>query len=130
MRLTLPLIFALALTPARAQVNIRIDIGLPPLPRLVLVQPGIQVVEGFQEEVFFHSGWYWCRRPHGWYRSRSHKTHFEWVEPRRVPASLTRMPQGQYKNWHRERAEERREEKQDQRDHPKPKKDHREHRDH
>jgi len=86
----------------RAQVTLHIDIGLPPVPRLVVVQPGIQVVEGFQEEVFFHSGWYWCRRPNGWYRARTARARFEVVEVHRVPRSLVRMPAGHYRNWHRE----------------------------
>jgi hypothetical protein len=68
----------------------------------VLIQPGIQVVEGFREEVFFHGGWYWCRRPDGWYRSRSPQARFGWVDARRVPGALVRMPMGHYRNWHRE----------------------------
>lgn len=109
---TLALTLTLAACPAlRAQVsiNMRIDIGLPPLPKLVVIQPGIQVVEGFHEEVFFHSGWYWCRRHNAWYRSRSPKSHFEWVEVRHVPPPLIRMPEGRYRNWHRAERHERRE---------------------
>lgn len=101
-QLTLPLILCLGLCPsgAQAQVSLHIDIGLPPLPRLVVVQPGIQVVEGFEDEVFFNGGWYWCRRPNGWYRARSPRAHFDWVEVRRVPAALVRVPPGHYRNWH------------------------------
>jgi hypothetical protein len=87
--------------PARAQVRVQIDLGLPAAPALVEVQPGIQVVEGFQEEVFFNAGWYWCRRPDGWYRARSARARFDWVDARRVPPSLARMPAGRYRNWHR-----------------------------
>ncbi len=99
---TLFLALLLALSPsfAQAQVDIHIDIGLPPLPRLVVVQPGIQVVEGFQEEVFFRDGWYWCRRPNGWYRARRPQARFEWVEVRRVPRALVQVPAGHYRNWH------------------------------
>ena len=62
-RLLLPLACVLALWPSAAQagVSLHIDIGLPVAPPLVEVQPGIQVVEGFPEEVFFSGGWYWCR---------------------------------------------------------------------
>ena len=88
-------------TAAGAQVGVHIDIGLPAAPPLVVVQPGVQVVEGFREEVFFASGWYWCRRPDGWYRARSPRAHFYWVEPRHVPAALVRLPPGRYRNWHR-----------------------------
>ncbi len=86
--------------PARAQVSIHIDLGLPVAPRLVVVEPGIQVVEGFDDEVFFHRGWYWCRRSDGWYRSRSPRAHFYGIEYHRVPPSLMRMPEGRYRNWH------------------------------
>lgn len=98
--LALLLVFSPSL--AQAQVDIHIDIGLPPIPRLVVVQPGIQVVEGFQEEVFYRNGWYWCRRPNGWYRARRPQARFEWVEVRRVPRSLVQVPAGHYRNWHRQ----------------------------
>ncbi len=90
---------------ARAQVGVRIDIGLPAAPPLVVVQPGVKVVEGFNEEVFFTNGWYWCRRGDAWYRARTPRSQFVWVEPRRVPVALVRIPEGRYRNWHHERAE-------------------------
>lgn len=101
-RILLPaaLLFALASTPASAQIRLKIELPLPPLPKLVLIQPGIQVVEGFDDEVFFHNGWYWCRRDHGWYRSRSPRAHFEWVELHRVPKALAKVPPGHYRRWH------------------------------
>jgi hypothetical protein len=119
-------LLALSAAPAQAQVGVRIELGLPVVPRLVVVQPGIQVVEGFHEEVFFHRGWYWCRRPDGWYRSRSPQARFEWIERRRVPGGLVGMPEGRYRNWrheerreerHMERREERHEERRDDRRH-------------
>ncbi len=99
---TLSLVLLLALSPtlAQAQVNVHIELGLPAAPRLVVVQPGIQVVEGFREEVFFRNGWYWCRRHDGWYRARRPQAHFEWVEVRRVPRALVLVPRGHYRNWH------------------------------
>jgi len=133
-RLTLPLALLLSLAPsaAQAQVSVHIDLGLPIVPRLVVVQPGIQVVEGFQEEVFFSDGWYWCRRQDGWYRARSPRERFAWIEGPRVPRSLMRVPEGHYRNWHRgdrphfdrreprhdqrEFAHERRDERHDRRD--------------
>lgn len=109
-------LLAVAAAPARAQVGIRIELGLPVAPHLVVVQPGIQVVEGFRDEVFFQGGWYWCRRPDGWYRSRSPQARFEWIEGRRVPGVLVRMPAGRYRNWHHEeRHMERREERRGER---------------
>ena len=100
----IPLVFVLALgsTAARAQVSLHIDLGLPVAPPLVMVSPGVQVVEGFGEEVFFSGGWYWCRRPNGWYRARSPRARFDFVEGRRVPPGLVRIPAGQYRKWHHE----------------------------
>ena len=101
---TLSLAAILAFLPvaAQAQVHVGIQLGLPALPNLVVVAPGIQVVEGFQDEVFLQGGWYWCRRPDGWYRSRSPRANFGWVDARRVPGGLSRMPAGRYQNWHHE----------------------------
>jgi hypothetical protein len=103
-KLVLPIACALAMAalPAKAQVRVNIDIGLPIAPPLVVVQPGVQVVEGFREEVFFVQGWYWCRRPDGWYRARRPRERFIPVEQRRVPGSLRRVPEGRYRNWHHE----------------------------
>ena len=98
---TLSLAALLLLCPqsARAQVSVHIDLGLPVAPRLVVVEPGIQVVEDFDEEVFFYKGWYWCRRPNGWYRSRSPRAHFYIIEPHRVPPPLLHRPEGHYRHW-------------------------------
>ena len=93
-------VMPLAFTAAQAQVSLHIDIGLPVAPPLVEVQPGVQVVEGFDGEVFFSNGWYWCRRPDGWYRARSPRAPFYFIERRRVPGVLVRMPEGRYRNWH------------------------------
>lgn len=105
--LALAFLLSLGATNAGAQVRLRIDLGLPVAPPLVLVQPGVQVVEGFGEEVFFHNGWYWCRRPDGWYRARSPRAGFAWIEERRVPGVLVRAPIGHYRNWHHDRPVER-----------------------
>lgn len=120
-------LLTLAASPAFAQVHVQIELGLPVAPPLVVIQPGLQVVEGFGEEVFFHGGWYWCRRHDGWYRSRSPRARFGWVEERRVPRLLVEVPRGHYRNWHHDRdfrhterreehrREERREERRDDR---------------
>jgi hypothetical protein len=99
---TIPFAILLSLCPslAQAQVNLHIDIGLPVAPPLVEVEPGIQVVEGFQEEVFFHDGWYWCRRPEGWYRAHSPRERFDRMNSHRVPWALRREPMGHYRDWH------------------------------
>jgi len=89
-------------TSAAAQVGVHIDLGLPASPPLVEVQPGVQIVEGVPDEVFFSGGYYWCHRGDGWYRARSPRSQFVWVDRHRVPESLARMPEGQYRNWRHE----------------------------
>ena len=113
---SLAALLVLAAPAAQAQIHVQIELGLPLAPPLVVVAPGIQVVEGFRDEVFFHDGWYWCRRDDGWYRARSPRARFVWIEPRRVPPGLVRLPPGHYRNWHRERELERREFKRERRE--------------
>ena len=109
---------------AQAQVRLGIELGLPVMPELVVVAPGVQVVAGSNDEIFLQGGWYWCRRSDGWFRARSPRAHFEFVDSRRVPGALVRMPEGRYRNWHRDgefrgegwgHREERREERRDDR---------------
>jgi hypothetical protein len=110
-RLILCLALALSLLPAtaRAQVEASIQIGLPVAPPLVVVQPGIQVVENQDEEVFFVGGWYWCRRGDYWYRGRGPNASFMYVEPQRVPYRLAYLPPpGHYRHWRREQLREER----------------------
>ena len=98
----LPLAVILCLCPLalQAQGHVGIVLGLPPITSLVVVAPGVQVVEGAQGEVFFSGGWYWCRRGDGWYRARSPQAHFDWIDGGRVPGGLRRIPAGRYNNWH------------------------------
>jgi hypothetical protein len=101
---------ALAPSAARAEVHVNIDVGLPVAPPLVVVQPGVQVVENWHEEVYLVNGWYYVRRDGGWYRARRPHAAFAWCEPRRVPVALVRMPPGQYVRYQRhERNHERKE---------------------
>jgi hypothetical protein len=104
--------------PAFAQVQISIQ--LPTItfsapPPLVVVEPGVQVVEDNDEEVFFVDSYYWVRRGPRWYRTRDHRGGWVVVDGPGVPPSLVRMPQGQYRRYKHavkeERREERREEK-------------------
>lgn len=104
-RLALAFALALSLAPAAsAQVGVHIDVGLPAAPPLVVVQPGIQVVEDWHEEVFYTRGWYWVRRDGYWYRARGPRATFVYVEPRRVPVALVRIPPGHYKHWRKAEA--------------------------
>jgi hypothetical protein len=100
---TLPLALAVAALAAAAlplraaaAVNVDVHIGLPVAPPLVVVSPGVQVVEDYDEEVFFTSGYYWVRRDGGWYRARRPRAAFVYVQPRVVPRAIVHLPPGQY----------------------------------
>jgi hypothetical protein len=102
----LSLLLALAfLAPAaaRAQVGVNIQLGLPAAPPMVVVQPGVQVVENYDEEVFYTGGWYWVRRDGRWWRARQPRAEFRYVEQRRVPVTIVRVPPGQYRQWNHEK---------------------------
>ncbi|MBS1108026.1 MAG: hypothetical protein H6Q88_18 [Anaeromyxobacteraceae bacterium] len=88
-------------SPTRAQVSVQIQLGvpLPPSPTLVVIQPGVQVVAGYPEEVFLQGGYYWLRRDAGWYRSSRPDAPFVVVESHSVPPVLVKLPPGQYKNY-------------------------------
>jgi hypothetical protein len=87
---------------ASAQVRAELRVDLPVvLPPMVVISPGVQVVQDVNEEVFFHDGYYWVRRDGRWWRSRTHRGGWAMVEPRRVPPGLSRIPPGQYKHWHK-----------------------------
>jgi hypothetical protein len=104
-KLLLASILLLALpAPARSQVSVQIQLGLPAAPPLVVVQPGIQVVENWDEEVFFTGGYYWVRRDEHWYRAPRPRATFVHVEPHRVPPGLVRLPPGHYKHYRKEQA--------------------------
>ena len=90
--------------PAHPQVSFQMEInlGLPPAPPFVMVQPGIQVVENWPEEVFFAGGYYWARREDHWYRATNPYLTFIYVEPSFVPPELVRIPPGKYKHYRKE----------------------------
>ena len=91
--------------------------NLPVAPPLVVVRPGVQVVEDWDDEVFFTRGFYWVRRGPRWYRSRRADVPFVLVERRHVPVVIDREPPGRYRHWKREHARaERHERRHDRRD--------------
>jgi len=114
-RLLALLLVAFAAAPAFAGgiFQARITVTLPTvLPPLVAVEPGVQVVEDLDDEVFFVDGWYWVRRDARWYRARDWRRTWVYVEPRFVPRGLHRIPPGQYRRfrhaeWKRMKEEER-----------------------
>lgn len=104
MTFRLPCLVALLSAPALAQVKVDVQVALPTItfqapPPLVVVQPGVQVVEDFDEEVFFVDGWYWVRRGDRWFRAKDHRGGWVVVEPRLVPVAIVKLPPGQYRHW-------------------------------
>jgi len=101
-------LMALALpAQALARVQVRINLGLPVvLPPMVEVQPGIRVIQDYDEEIFFANGYYWVRRDGNWYRARNHRSTWFYVRRNRVPRSLVSFQPGSYRNYrHDERRE-------------------------
>jgi len=85
---------------AVAQVSVQLRFDLPVvLPRMVVIEPGIQVVPQVNEEVFFVDGYYWVRHDARWYRSHDHRRGWVLVEERGVPPRLVRIPNGHYRHW-------------------------------
>jgi len=94
---------ALVLCLLLSQVHIDVDlpnIVFPAPPRLVVVEPGIQVVEDNDDEVFFVDNWYWHRRGSRWYRTQSHSGGWVVVEERVVPRRIFGFAPGHYRKWH------------------------------
>jgi hypothetical protein len=86
------------------QAQVHVQVNLPGVrfevaPRLAEVQPGVLVVDDYDEEVFFVDGWYWLRWRDGrWYRARDHRGGWVVAEPAAVPVVLVRTPPGRYKH--------------------------------
>lgn len=86
--------------------QVHIGVQLPTVtfeapPPLVVVQPGIQVVPDYDEEVFFVNNSYWVRRGPQWYRSADHRGGWVVVQAPRVPRVLVGLPPGHYRRYHR-----------------------------
>jgi hypothetical protein len=106
MRKLLPF-FALSFLslPAFAQVSVEVRVPVPVIrfeapPPLVYVQPGVQVVQDSDEEVYVVNNVYWVRRGDNWYRSNDHRGHWVVAQARAVPVQVVRMPPGQYRRYH------------------------------
>jgi hypothetical protein len=96
-------IFVLALlvvpTVASAQVAVGVHFGWAAPPPLIEINPGVQIVENGDQEIFFSNGYYWFERDGGWYRS--HDWHERWAPVRgwRVPSFIRNHPRGNYVHW-------------------------------
>ena len=70
-------------------------------PPLTVVEPGVQVVEDADDEVFFSSGYYWHCNPDGvWFRTRSYRGGWAVAPSRAVPVAVMRLPRGHYRHFH------------------------------
>jgi hypothetical protein len=101
---------ALVATSAFAQVNVDINVTLPTIsfqapPPVVVVEPGVVVVENSPDEVFFVDNWYWVRRDAKWYRTKDHRGGWVLVQSSGVPPTLVKLPPGKYKNWKKGKGE-------------------------
>src|SRR6185369_13269028 len=88
----------------QVQVRVAVPVPVPVVrfevpPPMVEVQPGVMVVNDYDQEVFFVDGWYWMRANDGrWYRTHNHQGGWAAAEPRVVPARLVGLPPGRYKH--------------------------------
>jgi hypothetical protein len=100
-----------ASVPARADIDVRIDIGnAPPAPQLVfharpherydprarvylVDDPGIGNYDCFR-----YGGYYWLFNDGYWYRSRSWRGGFVVIQPRYVPSSFYRVAPTRWKH--------------------------------
>jgi hypothetical protein len=97
-------VVAVGAFPAAAQVQINVQLPsvvFPAPPPMVVVQPGVQVVEDNDDEVFFVDDVYWVRRGPHWYRAKDHRGGWVVVDGPNVPPSLVRLPPGQYRRYKR-----------------------------
>jgi hypothetical protein len=92
----------LVLAPAFALGGGHADVylSLPERPEMAVVQPGVQVVVGQDDEVFYMNHHYWLRRDGAWYHARHHSDPFVYAEHHLVPAVLVSLSLGQYSHYH------------------------------
>jgi len=101
-----------AASHAQVGVQLSVHLALPVQPPLIVLEPGVQVVTDFDDEVFLVSGAYWLRRGPYWYRTRRPGAAFIYVPAPRVPVVLARLPPpGHYKHYRKERHEQERAER-------------------
>src|SRR5688572_2585542 len=99
--LVLTAIAGFAVGEASAQVVVvGPSITFTHVPRLVVVSPGIQVVENHDREIFYLAGYYWTRTDGHWYRTSNHRGRWVPVHSAHVPRTLVRIKPGTYRRHH------------------------------
>lgn len=105
---------ALSPLPSRADPEVAVRLVLPGVPALVAIGRSIEVVEGHDDEIFYHSGWFWLRRGPRWYQARTPHAAFAPVDVRHVPHLVRSLPEGRYVRYRADRKELRREWKEEE----------------
>lgn len=67
-------------------------------PQLVEISPGVQVVEDYDEPVFYSDSYYWHQQDGVWYRSRRHTG--GWVRAEAPSAVLSIQTPSVYAHYH------------------------------
>ena len=94
---------------ARAEVNVNINLGPPPIvvaepPAVVMVpQTRVYFVPDPHVEVFFYAGYWWSPRGPAWYRARAYNGPWAVVERSRVPQAVIYVPRDYRARYDRER---------------------------
>jgi len=89
---------AVAAAPARAEVNVSIGIGIPPIvfsaPPVLVVIPGtyVYLAPDFDEDVFFYRGWWWRNHDRRWYRAKKLDGRWTHIRRDRTPSALVYLP--------------------------------------
>jgi hypothetical protein len=100
------LLIALALSIApglgRGEDHGEIRVGLPASPEMAIVAPGVQVVVGQDEEIFYTNHRWWMRHDGRWYHASHHHDAFVPIDVQRVPSVLMRIATGRYRHHHAE----------------------------
>ena len=99
--------FLLPISPqisASAGVSANVQVSVPTVrfevePPLVVVTPGVYVVQDYGDEVFYVRGWYWVQNGGVWYRTRNYHGGWVAVAGPRVPRAIYRLPPGHYRHY-------------------------------
>jgi hypothetical protein len=69
------------------------------MPSMVYVSPGVQVIEDYDQPVFYSSDFYWHYNDGAWYQSHSYTG--GWVRVTAAPAAIVRIQQpSMYVHYH------------------------------
>jgi hypothetical protein len=85
-------------------VGVSVNVPAPTIrfeaePPLVIVSPGVMVVEDSDSEIFFSNGFYWTWSGGVWYRTRSYRGGWVAVPARRVPYRIGHVRHGTYRHF-------------------------------